>query len=126
LAIEEYRGAAGALALGARSGSLLMRVRRLLEIEPQDTSGITGSVAGLGALGASIVGLVLWGAAIADEPAPARTAPREVVEASSENPSQPAQAAADAADELQPAGTEESGARPKQIPVRTVDRSFTR
>jgi len=68
LAIEEYRGAASALALGARSGSLLARVRRLLQNEPNDPPGPAGSVVGLGVLSVSIVGMILWAVTSADEP----------------------------------------------------------
>ncbi len=67
LAIEEYRGSA--LALSARGGSLLSRVRRLWQIEKPDRSRPAGIVAGLSFLCLFVTMLALWLVVLGSEPA---------------------------------------------------------
>jgi beta-lactamase regulating signal transducer with metallopeptidase domain len=60
LALEELRGAEPTLALAARGGSLLRRIRRLLDREPEAPASSTGAILGCGLLAAALVATLLW------------------------------------------------------------------
>lgn len=62
LALVELRGTATALALGARSGSLLERVRRLFGRDAAKPGMGAGSIAGVGLLPLAIVAVGVWSA----------------------------------------------------------------
>ena len=70
LTLEELRGVATPLAIGARSGSLVARVRRLLEREPAERRFPmgTGGLIGVGGLAVAIVMLGIWAGTQANEP----------------------------------------------------------
>lgn len=77
LALEELRGAAPTLALGAKGGSLLERIRRLAQLEPTPRLG-AGGVIGIALVAAVIVGATVWGAG-ATQKASGREAEQKVV-----------------------------------------------
>ncbi|MFO1096043.1 MAG: carboxypeptidase regulatory-like domain-containing protein [Planctomycetaceae bacterium] len=86
LALEELRGAAPRLALGAKGGSLLERIRRLAQLEPTPRLGV-GGVIGIALVAAVIVFAVMWGSGAvrqkpiaAAEAAPADSDPASLLE----------------------------------------------
>lgn len=70
LALVELRGTTTALALGARSGSLLDRVRRLFSRDPAERSVGAGVVVGVGVglLAIAIIVLGVWNSTLAEKP----------------------------------------------------------
>lgn len=67
LAVAEFRSAsASPLALGARDGSLLARVKRVLSSPTRDDQHSSAGLAALGILFAGIIATVLWSAGLAD------------------------------------------------------------
>ena len=66
LALEELRGATPAFAVGAKTGSLLDRIRRLAQLEP--TPRLTaGGVVGIVLVAALLVTAAVWGASVAGD-----------------------------------------------------------
>ena len=68
LALEELRGSHTALALGARSGSLLARIGRLFPSEPGERRFDSGNVVAVGLLAALILAAAVWTTAVAKVP----------------------------------------------------------
>jgi beta-lactamase regulating signal transducer with metallopeptidase domain/uncharacterized protein YjbI with pentapeptide repeats/Leucine-rich repeat (LRR) protein len=68
LAVAEIHGPQTTLALGARGGSLLARVRRLFPGGPGERRLDAGNIVALGLLATSIVALAVWATAVAKEP----------------------------------------------------------
>jgi beta-lactamase regulating signal transducer with metallopeptidase domain len=62
LALEERRGAETALAMGARGGSLVARVRRLLDRVPPERAFSGGSIVGLSLMAAATFAVGIWAA----------------------------------------------------------------
>ena len=66
LALEELRGAAPAFAVGAKTGSLLERIRRLGQLEPTPRL-TTGGVVGIVLVAAVVVSAAVWGASVSGD-----------------------------------------------------------
>jgi beta-lactamase regulating signal transducer with metallopeptidase domain len=93
LALQELRGASTTLALGARSGSFLQRIRRLFEREPAEPALGVGSVVGLGLFATAILLASVWVETLGDQPSPrgpGDAAPRKPVEATQPKADDPA------------------------------------
>jgi len=66
LALEELRGTTPSLALGAKGGSLLERIRRLAQREPSPRMG-AGGVVGIGLVAAVVLTAAVWSAGMAED-----------------------------------------------------------